>query len=544
MQNDLWGKVLSKLEKRINRPSFNTWLRPTSCVSVQQKQVCIGVPDDVFVYWLGEHYVHLMTDILAELLGFQPDISFTVVTAATDTALRHDAEAGQQKGHTHGAAKNMMSSQVASSVAVANFPTERRSAGLSRLTLPSTAIPQKPAPAAMPDVAALPTYRHAQYTGQPVAMNEPMAAPFVAPEKRAESRKNEASNGYGQRLANASALSLNSSYTFGSYIVGSGNRFAHAAALAVADQKAENYNPLFVYGGVGLGKTHLLHAIGNQYGLLRPGSRVLYLSSEQFINELVGSIREDRMTWFRDKYRTIDLLLVDDIQFIARKERTQEEFFHTFNTLYQAGKQIVLTSDCPPKKIPTIAEQLRSRFEWGLIADIQAPDLETRIAILRKKSDMQGIDLPDDVAIYIASNVRSNIRELEGCLSKIRAYATLHNYSISVALAQKVLTDLFDAPINRRVTLEMIQQVVARHYQIEPAEMTSSSRGRKTTLPRQIAMFLVRELTNLSLPDIGRQFGGRDHTTVMHACKKIESSVKTDTKLKEQIQQIRELINA
>jgi len=529
MQNDLWGKVLSKLEKRINRPSFNTWLRPTSCVSVQHKQVCIGVPDDVFVYWLGEHYVHLMTDILAELLGFQPDISFTVVNATPDTVARHEPDAGQSKGTHHGAAKNMFASQVASSVAVANFPTERRGGTLSKLTPPFVAPLSKPTPAVTPDIAA----RLARESNAP-----------ATPEKQVEFRPIETPGGQGQKMAASSFQSMNASYTFGSYIVGSGNRFAHAAALAVADQKAENYNPLFVYGGVGLGKTHLLHAIGNRYGQLRPGSRILYLSAEQFMNELVVSIREDRMTWFREKYRTIDLLLVDDIQFIARKERTQEEFIHTFNTLYQAGKQIVLTSDCPPKKIPTIAEQLRSRFEWGLIADIQAPDLETRIAILRKKSEMQGINLPDDVAIYIASNIRSNIRELEGCLSKIRAYATLHNYSISVALAQKVLTDMFDAPINRRVTVEMIQQVTARHYHIEPAEMTSASRSKKFTLPRQIAMFLARELTNLSLPDIGRQFGGRDHTTIMYACKKIEKSATADTKLHAQIQQIRELIHA
>lgn len=530
MQNDLWGKVLSKLEKRINRPSFNTWLRPTSCVSVQQKQVCIGVPDDVFVYWLGEHYVHLMTDILAELLGFQPDISFTVVNAAPDTIMRHESDAGQSKGTHHSASKNIAASQVASSVAVANFPTERRSNTLSRLTPPIVPSP-KPTPPAVPDVAAL-------------IAQEPLAKPFVMPEKQITIRQHEAANEQKPKTATPSLQSLNASYTFGSYIVGSGNRFAHAAALAVADQKAENYNPLFVYGGVGLGKTHLLHAIGNRYSQLRPGSRILYLSAEQFMNELVVSIREDRMALFRGKYRTIDLLLVDDIQFIARKERTQEEFMHTFNTLYQAGKQIVLTSDCPPKKIPTIAEQLRSRFEWGLIADIQAPDLETRIAILRKKAETQGINLPDDVAIYIASNIRSNIRELEGCLSKIRAYATLHNYSVSVALAQKVLTDMFDAPINRRVTVEMIQQVVARHYHIEPAEMTSASRSKKFTLPRQIAMFLARELTNLSLPDIGRQFGGRDHTTIMYACKKIEKTVATDAKLGAQIQQIRELMNA
>jgi chromosomal replication initiator protein len=306
---------------------------------------------------------------------------------------------------------------------------------------------------------------------------------------------------------------------------------------------AMNYNPLFIYGGVGLGKTHLLHAIGNQLALLRPDTRVLYLSSEQFINELVFSIREDRMAWFREKYRNIDLFLVDDIQFIARKERTQEEFFHTFNTLYQTRKQIVLTSDCPPKKIPTIAEQLRSRFEWGLIADIQPPDLETRIAILKKKADMQNIDLPDEVAIYIAGKVKSNIRELEGCLSKIRAYSLFNHQDITLELARKVLQDMFNTP-SRKVTVELVQQVVASHYKVELAALKSSARSRKIALPRQIAMYLTRELTNLSLPDIGRYFGGRDHTTVIHACKKVERSQVRDLNLKENIMQIRQLIQA
>ena len=487
MRNDLWGKVLSTLEKRINRPSFNTWLRPTTCLSVDRKQVCIGVPNDVFVYWLGEHYVPLMTDILTELLGYQPDISFVVETAA-DNAGEHPAPFEHAtRVHAAPAAKKDLK------------PTVREQAH-QRAALAADAAPAMAASAV--SVA-------------------PNAAPRHIP-----------------------AEALNASYTFSAYVVGSGNRFAHAAALAVADQMAENYNPLFIYGGAGLGKTHILHAIGNHAGRIRPNARILYLSSEQFVNELVTSIREDRMTWFREKYRSIDLLLVDDIQFIARKERTQEEFFHTFNTLYQAGKQIVLTSDCPPKKIPTIAEQLRSRFEWGLIADIQPPDLETRIAILKKKADGQGLNLPDDVAIYIASNVRSNIRELEGCLSKIRAYAMLYKVPLSVALAQKALTDMFEAKIKRPVTVELVQQIVARHYQVEPAQLNSASRDRRVTLPRQIAMYLARELTNMSLPDIGRNFGGRDHTTVMHACKKVEKTQADDAQLKERLTQIRELIKA
>jgi chromosomal replication initiator protein len=337
--------------------------------------------------------------------------------------------------------------------------------------------------------------------------------------------------------------SLNSRYTFDSFVVGSSNRFAHAAAFAVAEQMAVNYNPLFIYGGVGLGKTHLLHAIGNQVAALRRTNQILYLSSEQFINELIRSIREDRMVSFRAKYRNIDLLLIDDIQFIARKERTQEEFFHTFNTLYHERKQIVLTSDCPPKKIPTIAEQLRSRFEWGLIADIQSPDLETRIAILKKKAETLQMTLPDEVALFIASKVKSNIRELEGCLSKLKAYASFGQQAITVVTARSVLDDLFDS-MPKKVTIELVQQAVANHYQVELDSMTSQGRSRKVTLPRQIAMYLARELTNLSLPDIGRNFGGRDHSTVLHACKKVEQIQNTDLAIKKSIMQLREAIRA
>ena len=249
------------------------------------------------------------------------------------------------------------------------------------------------------------------------------------------------------------------------------------------------------------------------------------------------------MARFRDKYRNIDLLLIDDIQFIARKERTQEEFFHTFNTLYHDRKQIVLTSDCPPKKIPTIAEQLRSRFEWGLIADIQPPDLETRVAILKKKAELQQVLLPDQVAIYIASKVKSNIRELEGSLSKIRAYSTFNNQIITLGLAQRVLQDMFETT-PKRVTIELVQQAVANHYHVALESMKSSGRSRNVTLPRQIAMYLSRELTNLSLPDIGRNFGGRDHTTVIHACKKVESIQAHDLTIKQSIMQIRDLIQA
>jgi chromosomal replication initiator protein len=335
--------------------------------------------------------------------------------------------------------------------------------------------------------------------------------------------------------------SLNAHYTFASFVVGSNSRFAHTAAIAMAEQIALNYNPLFIYGGVGLGKTHLLHAIGNHMAALQQTRRILYLSSEQFVNDLIRSIREDRMRHFRKKYRHIDLLLIDDVQFLAHKERTQEEFFHTFNTLYHEQKHIVLTSDCPPKKISTITEQLRSRFEWGLMADIRPPDLETRLAILRKKAALYQMRLPDDVVLYIAKNVNANIRELEGCLAKLKAVSAFNCQDITLEVARTVLHDLFDNT-PKRVTIELVQQTVANHYQIELASMTSQKRARNVTLPRQIAMYLARELTNLSLPAIGRNFGGRDHSTVSHACKKVEQRQANEQALREIIIQLRELI--
>jgi chromosomal replication initiator protein len=348
-------------------------------------------------------------------------------------------------------------------------------------------------------------------------------------------------------LEQAEDTGLNPKYTFETYVVGESNRFAHAASLAVAEQPSRAYNPLFIYGGVGLGKTHLMHAIGHaviQHSA--PGLRLYYLSFERFMNELINAIRYDAMQHFRDKYRTIDLLLIDDIQFIAGKERTQEEFFHTFNALYDAHKQIIISSDCPPKKIPTLEERLRSRFEWGLIVDIQPPELETKIAILKKKAEIERAHLPDDVALYIATKIQSNIRALEGCLVKLIAHATLTNVPITVELVKRVLHDILDTEdaggSKHDITVELIQDIVANHYQISRDDMTSSTRQRVIAFPRQIAMYLSRKLTDLSLPMIGQAFGGKDHTTIMHACQKIETLVKTDLTLSQEIQRLEERI--
>ena len=327
--------------------------------------------------------------------------------------------------------------------------------------------------------------------------------------------------------------------TFQSFVVGSCNQFAHAASLAVAQSPANAYNPLFIYGGVGLGKTHLLHAIVNYITITekKKNLRLSYLPSEKFVNELISSLQHDQMTNFRNKYRNIDVLLIDDIQFIGGKERTQEEFFHTFNTLYESNKQIVFSCDRTPKEIPTLEERLQSRFEWGLIADIQPPDLETKVAILNKKAEEKKIYLPEEIALYIATNIKSNVRELEGALVRLSAYASLTNTKLSMELAQEVLKEIFYIK-DRATNIENIQKLVSRYFGITVAELKSSKRNKTISLPRQIAMYLCREMTKLSLPEIGRQFGGKDHTTVLHSVNKIKSLMNKDREINTAIKTI------
>jgi chromosomal replication initiator protein len=320
---------------------------------------------------------------------------------------------------------------------------------------------------------------------------------------------------------------LNPRYTFDTFIVGPSNQFAHAAARAVAEAPSRSYNPLFVYGGVGLGKTHLMHAIG-QYVLNHDRSlKLTYISSERFMNEMINAVRYDRVIDFRERYRTVDILLVDDIQFLAGKEGTQTEFFHTFNALYDSQKQIVLSSDCPPHEIPALEERLRSRFEWGLIADIQSPDLETKIAILKKKAETEAVPLADDVAIYIAGRIKSNIRELEGSLIRLIAYASLTGQEISLALAHEVLKNILDHE-EKAVTIEIIQKFVADYYNLKLVELKSRNNAKSVSMPRQIAMYLCKSLTHASLPEIGRSFGGKHHSTVIHSIRKVEDLRKKD----------------
>ena len=315
-------------------------------------------------------------------------------------------------------------------------------------------------------------------------------------------------------------LPLNPKYTFDTFVVGASNQFAHAAAIAVADSPSKAYNPLYIYGGVGLGKTHLMHAIGHAIRSRDRHLRLSYISSERFMNELINSIRYDKTLTFREKHRNIDVLLMDDIQFLAGKERTQEEFFHTFNALYDAQKQIVITSDCPPKDIPTLEERLHSRFEWGLIADIQPPDLETKVAILKRKAEQERIDLPDTVALFIAGKIKSNIRELEGALVRLVAYSSLTGSPINLSLAQETLRGIIDEE-DKNITIELIQKVVADYYGLRVSDLKSKNNSRSIAVPRQVAMYLCKRLTRASLPEIGREFGGKHHTTVLHSDNKI-----------------------
>ena len=439
----LWNNVLSQVEQKISKPSFETWLKSTKLLSYKGTNVTIAAPNSFARDWLENHYVHLITGILTELTGEDLLIKFVV---------QKDQDSDD-------------------------------------FELPA------------PKVQAKATDHHEISPGM-----------------------------------------LNPKYTFDTFVIGSGNRFAHAASLAVAEAPAKAYNPFFIYGGVGLGKTHLMHAIGHYVLEHNPNAKVVYLSSEKFTNEFINSIRDNKAIDFRNKYRNVDVLLIDDIQFLAGKESTQEEFFHTFNTLHEESKQIVISSDRPPKEIPTLEDRLRSRFEWGLITDIAPPDLETRIAILRKKAKADGLDIPNEVMLYIANQVDSNIRELEGALIRVVAYSSLVNEDVTPELAAAALKDIMPNTKPRMISILDIKTAVGEHYNIRLEDFSAKKRTKSIAFPRQVAMYLSRELTDFSLPKIGEEFGGRDHTTVIHAHEKIASMFKNDQQLQQDIKQIRSML--
>ncbi|MGA3088648.1 MAG: chromosomal replication initiator protein DnaA [Terriglobales bacterium] len=446
-----WARILDALEKKVNRHSYDTWLKPTRYSHASNGILFVRIPTAEFRH-VGDKYADLIQEALDNLgLGYE-DVKF--VTAEDDpsnTPIRHN---GGLSAHSS-------------------------SAG------PSAA----PGP-------------------QPVGALYPAQARFDWD----------------------SAAQLNPRYTFDAFVIGSGNQFAHAACQAVAERPSKAYNPLFLYGGVGMGKTHLMQAIGHEIKRRTPQAAICYVSSEKFTNEMINSLRYDKMISFRDKFRTMDVLLIDDIQFLAQKERTQEEFFHTFNALHESMKQIVIASDRPPKELAEFEDRLRSRFEWGLIADIQPPDLETKVAILQKKAEQERVTLPTDVALYIASNIRSNVRELEGALIRLVAHSSLIGAEITLPYTQQVLKNFIDSQA-RKVTIESIQKAVAEQFGLRLVEIKAKNNSRSIVYPRQIAMYLAKHLTEASLPEIGRQFGGKHHTTVLHSVDKIEEVRKNDKDL-------------
>ncbi|ACH37034.1 chromosomal replication initiator protein DnaA [Citrifermentans bemidjiense Bem] len=377
-----------------------------------------------------------------------------------------------------------------------------------------------------------------------VAEEKPEAAHEAKPEKEAkparekERDKDKEKEKDREKEKKELVPNLNPKYTFESFVSGPSNQFAYAASQAVANKPATNYNPLFIYGGVGLGKTHLVNAIGNHILAKNPKAKICYYSSEKFMNEMINSLRYKKMDEFRNKFRKMDLLLIDDIQFMAGKEATQEEFFHTFNALYESHKQIVVTSDKFPKDIPGLEERLRSRFEWGLIADIQPPGVETKVAILKKKSDMHAVNLPDDVALFLAEGANSNIRELEGMLIRLEAFASLTGQEITLSMAREVMKDII-VEKTRDITVEMIQKTVAEHFRIKVSELKSDKRIKTLVVPRQIAIYICRELTKASYPEIGEKFGGKDHSTIIHSVKKIEKQIAGDDEFKATVEDIR-----
>ena len=459
----IWRAALGELQVALSPANFETWLRHTSLVDVDDTRFQIAVPNGFAKDWLETRYRSLISQTLARIVGYSVAVEFVVRPDAGQA----DAAA------THGASP--------------------------------TGVPVGPAPAASRDVRVEPTRVGATESG---------------------------------------AANLNARYTFQNFIVGSANRLAHAAALSVAERPGHAYNPLFLYGGVGLGKTHLMHAIGNAVIARFPRKRVVYATSEKFTNDFITSIQQGRIDDFRARYRRIDILLVDDIQFIADKERTQEEFFHTFNAIHDEGKQIVLSSDRPPKQITTLEERLRSRFEWGLIADLTVPDLETRIAILRAKAEETAVPVPSDAIEFVARKVISNIRELEGALNRVVAYASMGGMPITIELASAVLSNVLYNPKKRHVTTEKIARVVSEYYGVGLDALRGQKRDKTIVTPRQIAMFLMREETDVSLLRIGAELGGRDHSTVLHACDKINREAALNDELRRDLAAVRELIYA
>jgi chromosomal replication initiator protein len=467
---NFWVRILGALEKKINRQSFDTWLKPTRFSHLNGRTLYVRIPSSEFQH-IGDRYADLVQEAIDKLELEIDDVKF--VTPQDDPSL----------------------------------PKTREDGGFAPVPSHSMQAPLSP--------------RSGRLGGPP-----PPPAPTT---EQARFDWNTASQ-------------LNARYLFDNFVIGSGNQFAHAASQAVAERPSKAYNPLFLYGGVGMGKTHLMQAIGHEVKRRNPHASISYVSGEKFTNEMINSVRYDKMTTFRDKFRTVDVLLIDDIQFLAGKERTQEEFFHTFNALHESMKQIVIASDRPPKELADFEDRLRSRFEWGLIADIQPPDLETKVAILQKKAESEQTVLPIDVALFVASNVRTNVRELEGALVRLLAWCSLHGVEITLPTAQQCLKQFIDTQV-RKITIEAIQRATAEQFGMRVSELKQKNNSRSIVVPRQIAMYLAKQMTEASLPEIGRQFGGKHHTTVMHSISKIDEQRRTDKSLNSTINKLMETLN-
>lgn len=470
IENKIWNEILLSVETKLNRQIFDTWFRPIQfegCDEISQV-LHLRAPNKVIKDWVSTNYAQVLDSSLEELNLAEYNVEWSVEEEEESTPNLKNADIDDKTDdylQTLSSAENGNGKK--SGIFTLLEAAESNDLGTNSSSMKFVDI-------------------------------EPIE------------------------------LSLNPKYTFQTFVVGTCNQFANAASLAVAETPGKTYNPLYIYGGVGLGKTHLMHAAGHAIRERNRHLRVCYISAEKFMNELINAIRYDKTQTFREKYRSIDVLLMDDIQFMAGKERTQEEFFHTFNALYDKQKQIVISSDCPPREIPTLEERLHSRFEWGLIADIEPPDLETKVAILKRKADLDGINLPDDVAFFIASKVKSNIRELEGSLVRLVAIASLRGLPITKMLAQDAIRNIAEDNQPSGITIDQIQQAVATHYRLSVTELKSKNNSRQIAVPRQVAMYLCKRLTKHSFPEIGREFGGKHHTTVIHSVEKIETLVLKD----------------
>ncbi len=487
-----WVRIQGALEVKVNRQSYSTWLKPTRFAKIVDRVLFVRIPSAQFEH-IGERYGDLIREAIDNMALDLDEVKF--VTQENDPSVPRTREDG---GFAPVSTHSPNAPQHESNVSTLTSATQTLPGGLTT-SMAGGLGPNRLTAPAMPQTEQ-------------------------------------------SRFDWNSAAQLNARYLFDNFVIGSGNQFAHAASLAVAERPSKAYNPLFLYGGAGMGKTHLMHAIGHEVKRRNPHFSITYVSGEKFTYEMIEAMRNHKQSSFRDKYRTVDVLLIDDIQFLAGKERTQEEFFYTFNALHESMRQIVIASDRPPKELQDFEDRLRSRFEWGLTADIQPPDLETKVAILQKKAESEHSSLPTDVAMFIAGNVRTNVRELEGALIRVLAWTSHHGVPVTLATAQQCLKQFIDTQV-RKITIETIQRTVSEQFGMKVSELKQKNNSRQIVVPRQIAMYLAKQMTEASLPEIGRQFGGKHHTTVMHSIAKIDEQRRTDKSLNSMLSKLQETLS-